>query len=1166
ALVEGWTVFDVFCALAGGAAWGSWAETRAVEHLAGGAAVWRHRAAATWATAERFAVVCRAWRSNQRSRIDVAESSLGASSVAEGSAVRVDVGLGAWVLEKAENRHGSGGGGGHDVRQRSESVTGSPALDAEVANQRRKQSVVRVTHFVQTRRRGWLDAGDGVAELVAGALETAAMAAAARGITRIAQHLDAFGARPAAVWTRNARVVGTCETADGELIRYRVADGGGGEFVEAEIRIEHRVWTRGAGVSVAVAPFTGASRVACFVDPEADPHATRVRIRHARASLLAWPVVHVTVSRAAESPCARAAASASASSVPPRVAVNGAVARVRYLRRDDAARGFYARCQSVADRDELARMKRPAPAGATDALAAGDAEALAARRCSSPAPHAEGSPALAIQRYSVAATTQPPRLLTPVQFVRAAARVFADIRHDLERLDAQSPRSRWAQQRRPEPPPPHAWRECGAGVFERRLAHVHGAIPVTVAVGVVQGAGAEHVARLLDDAGERARWDAVLFGARREVERVRGEGGVAVAHAAVRVPPLCGARDALTVWRVEQDAFLPPRQRLRNWQQPRAPRGVCRAGVGDYQDAAYTLVEASVPGAQPLASATRAAVALYAVRAEPIDAFERVSGRVFAPHACRVTVACCVDVAGSLPLAVRRALSARVPALHIAALRARLQPTASPGPPLSSPPPPGSLPLLGPRLAAPSRRARLMPARAGRRVCVAAEALAEAVDGRAVLFYRSFAHAAVASETPSLPGAAYAAAVTLASAPALRDAAAHHAQAARVGDGLPLSTALVVCDVVVDVRCYLPRGYDVSVAADGMPPACEEHAAAEVPCGAWLSPAALGAHRLAVYVFAADPLTHLIRTVLLPVAASDSDDDDDDVLLAPANGYALGRGVPDCGQPDAPPPVACTVAIRAAAEAASAGATLPPVRCNGQLMRVHPALPPRQSLLFVAADDEAGGVLCVCRECGNVACAADDDSRGLPPLVAFASDDDDDDDSDESSPPPSSADEDETAAADPANRCEPSSFGARRVLSTSCSESAVSTQRCTSETDVAGLHSVLRRRTAALGPAAPPAPAMAASRHDANCAAAVPSPPKPRAPLSGANSPTGGRSFCAVLLSVLARAALILLMAPVFLPLRRLAVGSTTVELWLLAQCNPLPPSTVGGGGSSHHK
>ncbi|KAJ1655638.1 hypothetical protein GGF38_004727, partial [Coemansia sp. RSA 25] len=116
ASVEGWTVFDVFSALSLASGdharriSGLWASARQVEQVSANAAVHYYRSASTWATSARDAVVCRSWSSNQRSRIEVAECSVDGlpydlpALPEPAAAVRADLGLSAWVLEKSTHQ------------------------------------------------------------------------------------------------------------------------------------------------------------------------------------------------------------------------------------------------------------------------------------------------------------------------------------------------------------------------------------------------------------------------------------------------------------------------------------------------------------------------------------------------------------------------------------------------------------------------------------------------------------------------------------------------------------------------------------------------------------------------------------------------------------------------------------------------------------------------------------------------------------------------------------------------------------------------------------------------------------------------------------------------------------------------------------------------------
>ncbi|KAJ2863000.1 hypothetical protein GGH94_003899 [Coemansia aciculifera] len=1148
ASVEGWTVFDVFSALSlGGSHMGKvsglWASARQVEQVSANAAVHYYRSAGTWATSARDAVVCRSWSSNQRSRIEVAECSVDALPYDLpaidniGSAVRADLGLSAWVLEKSTHQQpaveagssgrmslrmltsiGDLGPRTDDVRLRSGSLTtGSAAMDAEFENQRRKQHVVRIMHYVKYNPGGWMDRVAELADQTAAVVGAGESAAVTKDITQLVNHLDAYGAQPAAVWTRNAHAMSTDVEPDSVCFSYRLATWGapprrqttgssaassyrqtpsvGGpmaandevEFVEAEFRIEHRVWAHGtradgtergaANVEVVVEPFYAEStRVACFVDPEADPHATRVRVRHHRAQLLprveeeegamvmAWPTVRVSIVRKlspskANEPVGHRASSLVAPqrtgsplmlpwSVPPRVAVNSVAVRVRYLRRDDSVRGFYARCQSVSatEAPRLARdspavgglfiERLPEPLPSTVRPPVSQPSIRSSYRHGSTATAAQSQ--LVIQNYTVIhGPLGDSRLVTPIQFARAMRHVFADIRHQIERLDMQSPRARWEQLAAASDVRSNAslrtaiaaddsgWSRRSSGefceVFERMDSRLHTDIPVTVAVDVLQGVSARHVAQVLYG---RA-WDDVLFAERRTLEHVSG--AVDICYALVHTPPFCDKRDALTVATFEQAPFLSARQRMRNWQQQ--VKG-CSAGLGDYADPAFTLVEASVPGSQPLATATRAQVALYAVRIEPIDAYERVSSaRNYAHPACRVTVACCVDLAGNVPLTLRRAASARIPESHIAQIAALCR-----------------LPL-DPYVVAPSLYPILMPNGNRRREYVAAEATEELVDGLPVVFYRTMDGSQVVCESND----GFVTTVTRDMIGKARECLRNSGQSSGPED---LPRVLVICDIVVDSSL---RGcFAVSVQGSEIEsPIIDTHA---IPCGVWVG------GRLAVYVFTLGS-HYLVRTTLV------EDNEDNDVT--------------------------CTVAIRPSSDG---------ITVNGQCMRVHQALPPSQSLLFVVGDSSC--VLHACRECGNVACAADAPPGTLPP-VAYASDE-------------SSEDEEEE---DPPVRA---GLGLGPILrssrNSSCNiDSGHLMPRSQSPPPIA-VQSVLRQRT---GHVSLQRTSMESSSLD---------------------DKSGGTSLAA-------RAALALVSLAVFLPIRRLVIGgnTTTVGRWLLARTNTLP-------------
>ncbi|KAJ2524042.1 hypothetical protein GGI11_001095 [Coemansia sp. RSA 2049] len=910
-------------------------------------------------------------------------------------------------------------------------------------------------------------------------------------VLRVVRHLDEHGARPTVMWSRNANIVSTEATDDSVQVQYRMAGWGSGsglerrasavevldqnQYVEIEARIEHRIWAHrhnrtsgnsnsngngSAVVAVAVEPFYATSAVACFVDPESDPHATRVRVSHHRAQLLprvdgsdadgvfmAWPTVRLTVSRCQNgdaaglpavsakpvpsslapppgasngatagaspasasavarlspkpAPAAPAAVVAQWSVVPPRITVNAADARVRYLRRDGGGggRAFYARCQSVASRDAarlvreppyvdehlfLERLPDPAPPQQQqqqhEELPAASGQPPPAENHghaaypSAPTPSSTptSAPSVAIEKYSVLAAGHQNRVATPNEFAAIMTRLFARIRHEveIELGDPQSARSRLASSMRRSGSTSGSsygsggdarsvaslvtavadeealrWTRANssnsnkangsyAACFQRTVGELHSEIPVTVATDVLQGVGASTVAQLLLQPWERADWDTELFAGagRRELEYVpdsaggAGAGaGVGVYYSGVHAPLLCDRRDALTVCAVERAAFLPTRRRLRNWEETHETTAAARVGalaggcgnssaaLGDYHDPTFTLVEASVPGSQPLSTAVRANVALYAIRVDPVDSFERVvAGRPLPLPSCRITVACCLDLAGAMPLPLRRAVSARIPELHIARIRARLQ-----------------APRLWPMLRAPSRLRHAVPRWAAgpadlAGAAVAAEVSRESVDGRRLVFYRPLDAARVVHEAAAgrASGSSYVAVVAM-SVPAasgrarpggahpspvfpeaagalahLRSLRKDHDEEERVGDfsdaesspasppsssdaigeGAASDRSLrlvpVVSDIAISGRAAavrFPHGFDVRVATSLVPSttssasssASSENArpiastdsaafaaADAIPAARWVGDAGDGWHRLAVYVF-----------------------------------------------------------------------------------------------------------------------------------------------------------------------------------------------------------------------------------------------------------------------------------------------------------------------------
>ncbi|KAJ2557197.1 hypothetical protein EV175_001492, partial [Coemansia sp. RSA 1933] len=203
ALIEGWTIFDVFSVISIGngaqeqPVSGLWAASQALEQVAPNAEVHHRKTSGSWATAVRDAVVCRAWTTSGRGngRIDISECSVDewigkARDLVPDTpnVVRADVGLCGWRLEKAKLPPVQVGGGDQNqaldgardhsgdavddttavgARLRSASTTGSPALDAEFENQRRKQHAVKITHYLRYNPRGWLSP-DGAAAAAAG--------------------------------------------------------------------------------------------------------------------------------------------------------------------------------------------------------------------------------------------------------------------------------------------------------------------------------------------------------------------------------------------------------------------------------------------------------------------------------------------------------------------------------------------------------------------------------------------------------------------------------------------------------------------------------------------------------------------------------------------------------------------------------------------------------------------------------------------------------------------------------------------------------------------------------------------------------------------------------------------------------------------------------------
>ncbi|KAJ1896452.1 hypothetical protein LPJ81_004742 [Coemansia sp. IMI 209127] len=533
----------------------------------------------------------------------------------------------------------------------------------------------------------------------------------------------------------------------------------------------------------------------------------------------------------------------------------------------------------------------------------------------------------------------------------------------------------------------------------------------------------------------------------------------------MHVPLLCDRRDALTVCATERAAFLPTRRRVRNWEEshsaqpPMTPHrqagcGNSAATLGDYHDPTFTLVEASVPGSQPLSTTVRATVALYAVRVDPIDAFERVvGGRPLALPSCRITVACCVDLAGAMPLPLRRAVSARIPEQHISQIRARLLQPAS----------------LWPLLVAPSRCRHVAPRLTGAasESAVAVQVSEQVVDGQRMAFHTTLDGTRVVHEAVVSKGnkkdASFVAVVALsqgsAEAKALADAHGHLCSLRKDGDfsdsdaiyndeAAPLRLFPVVSDIVVGsaTSCFA-HGFDINVTtslSENLQPIAETSAfadsdgepsslwngrrreavsrvadqAAAIPAARWTGDVGERC-RLAVYVFAlardnsGSSAEFLVRTVLLPPDHEDGDSVEFQYASAESPGATGGSQLPKIAA------ASCTVVIRAACEesrtqaaAAIAGSTpgsmaldpldsrasnwdeggMPVVWCNGQRLRIHEAMSPRQSLLFIATTD--GRYLYACRECGGLGCdvheASETDSNDEPDTfvaaVGYASD------------------------------------------------------------------------------------------------------------------------------------------------------------------------------------
>ncbi|KAJ2720489.1 hypothetical protein GGI07_004572 [Coemansia sp. Benny D115] len=1001
ATIEGWTVFDALSAALDlpGALWD---EARLERHVGPAADLLRLDAKGSWASQARSALVCRVWTTDGRRRVEIAECSVDARTGSDGGAVLADVRLAAWVLESASS--GSTAVSAAQLRGRSASVatqaTGSLAAETEAEDRRRRQHAVRVTRIVQHNPRGWLDTqepGPGAA-LRRLTVVNAAKDAAAADVAKLSKQLEALGAVPRLVWARGLRLVSTRNDARGMALSYRCEGDkqtARSAYVEAEVRVEHRVWAHaaaGGSLAISVAPWSsdaGGCALACFVDPDADPHATRLRIRHPCAMLTpqrrdgkrVWPLVSISVTRTGSVMTTGAIQTERpAWSVPPRVEINGVAVRVRYLRRS-SDEGFYVRCASVADRDAR-RMHRSledsfAPDDEDyddDSYNTGDGLRTSQTGEGAEDARAQGSSAGAVGRgmhvglagaavlgYSVPSTVAtiaaaPPAapaaqsVTTPVpvsadRFADIAARAFADIRHEISQ-DAS--RLRWQQMRGSPSATAEGWQEHGGSVrvCERLVGSVHAEIPVTAAVAVLQSTEPGWAVQALLQPWMRV--DKALFGARRELERLPT--GTAIVHANLTTPLLVAQRDVLCVRRAELSAFLPARQRLYNWQH-----GVGCGRRGDYQSAlglppVLTVVEASVPASQPRKTATRALVALFGVHVEPIDAFERVaSGSAQLQHpACRVTVVCCADLAGgSMPLALRRAYSARIPELVIAALKQALHDA------------PRWPQLLAPLAAACVR------APAGRAGAVVGETLEESVDGRRVCFRRDLRGDLIVHGEEVQEGGVYSASVCLPKSPMQPDA-----------DGEAVLP--VVADIRVHAACF-PTGLEVRLsleeASEGRAVQLQPiDAPSSVPCGQWLSQALTlhgdvsGECRLAAYVFSDDAS----QSILVRIA-----------LLGNSN-----SGGSQAGDADGRCSTVCRIAVVGTRDSG--------VSVNGQPMRAHAS--GRSALRAVDAAD--GRHLLACTHCLGVGCGDDAPvEAGGCALVDWASDALSDDDT----PPPAAA-------------------------------------------------------------------------------------------------------------------------------------------------------------------
>ncbi|KAJ2232708.1 hypothetical protein H4R99_004506 [Coemansia sp. RSA 1722] len=908
AALEGWTVFDVLGAIQQTPRTGLWDAVSTVRHESPAAATVRCENKGTWTTQARSTMVCRVWTTDGRRRIDMAECSV--PNAKDDATVQADVGLAAWVLETTA-------GDSVDGRARSASVATmltDLAADVEAANQRRRQHVVRLTRYLQYNPGGWLDSTDKSVGQPLRKLAAAQLSkdAALADLTLVRDALEKAGAVPGVVWARNVHMVETqyLDAHSGLALTYRLASAER-HGAAIEIRIEHRVWARPDGgaatVSVDVEPWSSGCAIACFVDPDADPHATRVRIRHPRDQLLpqvdvlgtAWPTICVRVTRSAtETNTASIGGERPAWSVPPRVLVNNVAARVRYLRRTDADdTALYTRCVSVAARDvpRLLRVSEStviddAPSvrdSASDATPTDDMSAL--RRNSSALAD------VAVLGYSApdVATDARTTLVSAERLADLATRVFADARHDVSTDDA---RRRWHTLRGR---PGHQWEHRQTdivSVYERQADDIHRDVPLVMAVAVLQRTEIAQVMQAILQPWHG--FDQAVISSRRTLESVAS--GTTIEHVHLQTPLLCDRRDALTVRRVEMAPFMPARQRLQTWQKG---EGAC-GRRGDYRKPTLTVVEASVPMSQPLRSATRALIPLFAVRVEPIDGFERIASGSAALQqpACRLFVASCVDLAGSMPMAIRRAWSVRISELVVTRIRHLL---ATP---------------LGPRLLAPLSASRVV----GDRCYAKSEQISAIVDGRVRRFSRELDRH-LASEL-SRDGK-YSVSVRLPQWPRAHDESGNE-------------TLPVVADILVPATCF-PTGCSIGVglASATLPPP----EGARVPCGQWIS----RDRRLTVFVLEDADSADGSGALLVRVALASSADEDEDE--------------------DEEEEEECCVTMQPVVDGSAASGSA--VLVNGQPMRVHRQQPFSTPLVSVGTSD--GRRLEVCAQCGSVSCADD---------------------------------------------------------------------------------------------------------------------------------------------------------------------------------------------------